>query len=71
MVLILGYTPVIDSDVTAIVDLPCGSENVTTTLQPKDDGIGADIRKDDGIYSAYFTEFCSEGRYGVNVRTFS
>ena len=38
------------------------------TLIPKDDGIGADVRKDDGVYSTYFTDFCGEGRYGANVR---
>ena len=29
---------------------------------------GADLKKNDGIYSAYFTEFTDEGRYNVKVR---
>ncbi|XP_038047849.1 calcium-activated chloride channel regulator 3A-1-like [Patiria miniata] len=62
-----GYTSVVDADVRAFVDLPCGNGNETVTLHPKDDGIGADITKDDGVYSSYFTEFCGEGRYGVNI----
>ncbi|XP_038047850.1 calcium-activated chloride channel regulator 3A-1-like [Patiria miniata] len=62
-----GYTPVVDADVRAVVDLPCGNGKETMTLHPKDDGIGADITKDDGVYSSYFTEFCGKGRYSVNI----
>lgn len=42
-------------------------ENNTVTIVPHDDGIGADITKDDGIYSAYFTSFLGKGRHGVEV----
>ena len=63
----LGYVPVVGGEVTATVELPCGGENRTTTLQPKDDGTGSDIIKDDGVYSAFFTDFCGQGRYGVSV----
>ena len=63
----LGYIPVLGGEVTASVELPCGGETRTTTLQPKDDGTGSDIIKDDGVYSAFFTDFCGQGRYGVSV----
>ncbi|XP_022098385.1 epithelial chloride channel protein-like isoform X2 [Acanthaster planci] len=62
-----GYTPVVEADVKAVVDLPCGNGNESVTLRPKDNGIGADIHKNDGVYSSYFTEFCGAGRYGVNI----
>ncbi|XP_071792115.1 calcium-activated chloride channel regulator 3A-1-like [Asterias amurensis] len=60
-----GNIPVIRSDVRAVIDRPCS--NATVTLIPKDDGIGADVRMDDGVYSTYFTDFCGEGRYGANI----
>lgn len=30
--------------------------------------IGADVTKDDGIYSGFFTAFTNKGRYSVSVR---
>lgn len=32
-----------------------------------DDGAGADRQKDDGLYSAYFTQYTSNGRYSISV----
>ena len=54
-----GYVPVLNAEVTASVSAPGGD------LQPflvTDDGLGADIQKNDGIYSAFLTEFKGEGR---------
>ncbi|XP_030844502.1 calcium-activated chloride channel regulator 1 isoform X2 [Strongylocentrotus purpuratus] len=64
-----GDTPVTEARVQAQVRLNTNAqENNTVTIVPHDDGIGADITKDDGIYSAYFTSFLGKGRHGVEVR---
>ncbi|XP_071484879.1 calcium-activated chloride channel regulator 3A-1-like [Diadema antillarum] len=63
-----GDTPVINAKVNAVVRLNSGSDAAdTVTLVPRDDGLGADINKNDGIYSAYFTNFLGHGRHGVEV----
>ncbi|XP_041452567.1 calcium-activated chloride channel regulator 4A-like [Lytechinus variegatus] len=63
-----GDTPVMEADVRAVVRLNSNArEENTVTIIPHDDGIGADITKDDGIYSAYFTSFLGKGRHGVEV----
>ncbi|XP_072023134.1 calcium-activated chloride channel regulator 1-like [Amphiura filiformis] len=59
-----GYVPVLNAGVTATVSVPGGD------IQPfavNDDGLGADIQKNDGIYSAFLTKFKGEGRYGLSV----
>ncbi|XP_072025963.1 calcium-activated chloride channel regulator 4-like [Amphiura filiformis] len=59
-----GYVPVLNAGVTATVSVPGGD------VQPfavNDDGLGADIQENDGIYSAFLTEFKGEGRYGMSV----
>ena len=58
----------IDAEVNAIVKLNSeSSSDKSVVIQPHDDGIGADITKNDGIYSAYFTHFLGKGRHGVEV----
>ena len=50
--------------VTASVNAPGGDiEPFSVT----DDGLGADIQRNDGIYSAFLTGFKGEGRYGLSV----
>ncbi|XP_070557745.1 calcium-activated chloride channel regulator 1-like [Ptychodera flava] len=64
-----GYLPVLKANVAAIVDRPRG-ETVTVVL--RDNGAGADISKDDGIYSAYFLDYidCRADvcKYGVKIK---
>ncbi|KAM4021806.1 calcium-activated chloride channel regulator 1-like [Anomaloglossus baeobatrachus] len=50
--------------VTAIVEAESGNP---VTLELVDNGAGADVFKNDGIYSRYFTSFSQNGRYNLKV----
>ncbi|XP_018411414.1 PREDICTED: epithelial chloride channel protein-like [Nanorana parkeri] len=60
-----GFSPVLGLNVTAIIEPENGK---IRTLQLEDNGAGADIIKNDGIYSRYFIDFTGNGRYGLKVR---
>ncbi|ELU17552.1 hypothetical protein CAPTEDRAFT_220787 [Capitella teleta] len=60
-----GYLPVVHVDVTVTVERPGNDGPVTLVLL--DNGVGADIKKDDGIYSGFFSAFTAPGRYGSVV----
>ncbi|XP_075688312.1 calcium-activated chloride channel regulator 1-like [Rhinoderma darwinii] len=60
-----GLLPVTGVNVTAIIE---GATGLTDTLELLDNGAGADIVKNDGIYSRYFTSFSINGRYNLKVR---
>ncbi|KAM4642182.1 calcium-activated chloride channel regulator 1-like [Discoglossus pictus] len=60
-----GHLPVKGAKVTAIIEPVTGN---SVTLELLDNGAGADIVKNDGIYSRYFTELTGNGRYNVKVR---
>ncbi|UYV76188.1 hypothetical protein LAZ67_13002973 [Cordylochernes scorpioides] len=60
-----GYEPVLGASVVATVDRPMGS---LVDIELMDNGAGADGTRDDGIYSAYFTQFNGNGRYSVVAR---
>uniref|UniRef100_A0A8D0DVM5 VWFA domain-containing protein n=1 Tax=Salvator merianae TaxID=96440 RepID=A0A8D0DVM5_SALMN len=60
-----GLLPVIGANVTATVEPQTGTP---VELQLFDSGTGADIQKNDGIYSAYFINFTLNGRYSIKVR---
>ncbi|XP_070559130.1 calcium-activated chloride channel regulator 1-like [Ptychodera flava] len=65
-----GHSPVLQANVVATVERP--SPHGTVQLQLLDSGTGADIIKDDGIYSGYFVDFVettcgSACRYSVQV----
>ncbi|XP_077985587.1 calcium-activated chloride channel regulator 1-like [Glandiceps talaboti] len=63
-----GLLPVLDADVTAILDRPTGG---TVSITLSDNGAGADLLKGDGIYSSFFLDFspCSGTcRYGVKIK---
>nr|XP_002731900.1 PREDICTED: epithelial chloride channel protein-like [Saccoglossus kowalevskii] len=65
-----GYQPILDSDVTALIDRPPATTNEqgsTIAISLLDNGSGSDIEKGDGIYSVYFLDFTSNGYYGVRV----
>uniref|UniRef100_A0A8C5R7S7 VWFA domain-containing protein n=1 Tax=Leptobrachium leishanense TaxID=445787 RepID=A0A8C5R7S7_9ANUR len=59
-----GFMPVIGVNVTAIIESSTGK---ISTLQLLDNGAGADIVKNDGVYSKYFTSFTDKGRYSLKV----
>ncbi|XP_051869143.1 calcium-activated chloride channel regulator 1-like [Pristis pectinata] len=60
-----GFLPVLYANVTAIIERPSGPP---IEQELSDDGLGADIVRNDGIYSRYFLSFNGTGRYSVKVR---
>ncbi|XP_022081155.1 epithelial chloride channel protein-like [Acanthaster planci] len=60
-----GFSPMIYANVTATIERPGGYDPVTVQLL--DNGAGADITKNDGVYSRYFTEFTGIGYYGIRI----
>uniref|UniRef100_A0A8C3H9Y4 VWFA domain-containing protein n=1 Tax=Chrysemys picta bellii TaxID=8478 RepID=A0A8C3H9Y4_CHRPI len=59
-----GFLPVLGATVMATIEQETGS---AVELKLLDDGSGADITKNDGIYSKYFTSFKGNGRYNLKV----
>ncbi|KAL3248015.1 hypothetical protein MRX96_056735 [Rhipicephalus microplus] len=64
-----GAQVVLHAKVTATVIRPRMPYEVDVELF--DDGLGADVTANDGIYSAYFTQFDGVGRYSVSARVVS
>ncbi|XP_033007554.1 calcium-activated chloride channel regulator 1-like [Lacerta agilis] len=60
-----GFLPVIGAKVIATVEPETGPPE---ELELFDSGSGADIIKNDGIYSRYFTSFKGNGRHNLKVR---
>ncbi|XP_053549665.1 calcium-activated chloride channel regulator 1-like [Bombina bombina] len=60
-----GHSPVLGANVTAIIEPQNGN---VQTMQLMDNGAGADIIKNDGIYSKYFLSQSGNGRYSLKVR---
>ncbi|XP_063797572.1 calcium-activated chloride channel regulator 1-like [Pseudophryne corroboree] len=63
-----GLLPVTGVKVVAIIEPESGN---SVSVDLLDNGAGADIAKDDGIYSRYFTTFSTNGRYSLKVRAIS
>nr|XP_054924630.1 calcium-activated chloride channel regulator 1-like isoform X2 [Dermacentor andersoni] len=61
-----GANVVLHAKVTATVVQPRGRDRIEVDLF--DNGLGADVTANDGIYSAYFTQFEGAGRYSVSAR---
>ncbi|XP_006190220.1 calcium-activated chloride channel regulator 2 [Camelus ferus] len=59
-----GFYPILNATVTATIE-PETADPVT--LELFDDGAGADVIKNDGIYSRYFFSFAVNGRYSLKV----
>ncbi|XP_074077862.1 calcium-activated chloride channel regulator 2 [Macrotis lagotis] len=59
-----GFYPVLQANVTAIIEPEMGEP---IRLELFDDGAGADIIKNDGIYSRYFFSFTVNGRYSLKI----
>nr|XP_050031050.1 calcium-activated chloride channel regulator 3A-1-like [Dermacentor andersoni] len=64
-----GTQVVLHAKVTATVIRPRMPYEVDVELF--DDGLGADVTANDGIYSSYFTQFDGVGRYSVSARVVS
>ncbi|XP_066453413.1 calcium-activated chloride channel regulator 1-like [Eleutherodactylus coqui] len=60
-----GLSPVLGAKVIAYIEAQDGT---MITLPLLDNGAGADIIKNDGIYSRYFTSYKGNGRYNLKVR---
>ncbi|XP_069798486.1 calcium-activated chloride channel regulator 1-like [Narcine bancroftii] len=60
-----GFLPVLDAKVTAIIECPSGPP---IEQELHDDGLGADVNRNDGVYSKYFLNFNGAGRCSVQVR---
>ncbi|XP_069823732.1 calcium-activated chloride channel regulator 1-like [Dendropsophus ebraccatus] len=60
-----GLAPVLGANVTASIEPQNGN---MITLQLLDNGAGADIIKNDGIYSKYLLDYNGNGRYNLKVR---
>ncbi|KAM4642759.1 calcium-activated chloride channel regulator 1-like [Discoglossus pictus] len=59
-----GFSSVLGVNVTAIIEPELGSPIFLTLA---DDGAGADVSKDDGIYSRYVFSFPQNGRYALRI----
>ncbi|CAH1784722.1 unnamed protein product, partial [Owenia fusiformis] len=59
-----GYNPVVHAKVVATVERPEGD---SVDVELFDAGIGADTSANDGVYSAYFTQFTKDGRYSLSI----
>ncbi|XP_077133938.1 calcium-activated chloride channel regulator 1-like [Ranitomeya variabilis] len=60
-----GLQPVTGVKVTAIIEPDVGN---LTYLDLLDNGAGADVVKNDGIFSKYFFSYTGNGRYSLKVR---
>ncbi|XP_041064000.1 calcium-activated chloride channel regulator 1-like isoform X2 [Carcharodon carcharias] len=60
-----GFSPVMFAKVTAIIERPTGPP-VEQDLS--DDGLAADVVKNDGIYTKFFHKYSGYGRYNFKVR---
>ncbi|XP_036687479.1 calcium-activated chloride channel regulator 2 isoform X1 [Balaenoptera musculus] len=60
-----GFYPILNATVTATIESETADP---VTLKLFDDGAGADVIKNDGIYSRYFFSFAVNGRYSLKVR---
>ncbi|XP_028667228.2 calcium-activated chloride channel regulator 1-like [Erpetoichthys calabaricus] len=60
-----NFMPVHNAKVIAIVET-ASTKIITVTLQ--DNGAGADLVKDDGIYSSFMTDYDGIGRYNFKVQ---
>nr|XP_014686605.2 calcium-activated chloride channel regulator 2 isoform X1 [Equus asinus] len=59
-----GFYPILNATVTATIEPETGDP---VMLKLFDDGAGADVIKNDGIYSRYFFSFAVNGRYSLKV----
>jgi len=60
-----GFKPVVNAIVNAIISFPDGSQ---TEVRLFDGGATPDTRKNDGIYSRYFFNYITTGRYSMKIK---
>ncbi|PVD24284.1 hypothetical protein C0Q70_14755 [Pomacea canaliculata] len=62
-----GQSSVLNSHVVAVIERP---ESGPLRIDLLDNGVGSDITKDDGIYSAYILakDLSGDGRYGIKIK---
>ncbi|XP_066480672.1 calcium-activated chloride channel regulator 2-like [Tiliqua scincoides] len=60
-----GFSPILGANVTAIIEPESGDPVFFDLL---DNGAGADVIKNDGVYSKYLFSFKGNGRYSVKLR---
>ncbi|XP_032883726.1 calcium-activated chloride channel regulator 1-like [Amblyraja radiata] len=60
-----GFLPVLKAKVIIIAELPSGA---TDEHKLFDNGLGADTRRNDGVYSRYFLNITGRERYSFKVR---
>ncbi|XP_066450839.1 calcium-activated chloride channel regulator 1-like [Eleutherodactylus coqui] len=63
-----GLLPVTGVTVTAMIESQSGN---VVGIELLDNGAGADLAKNDGIYSRYFTSFTVNGSYSLKVKVIS
>ncbi|EDV23801.1 uncharacterized protein TRIADDRAFT_57367 [Trichoplax adhaerens] len=61
-----GYLAVLNAEVMLTISTPVSNKFVL--LPANDKASGADLVKDDGIYSAFFTQFNANGRYSIQAQ---
>ncbi|PIK45473.1 putative calcium-activated chloride channel regulator 1-like [Apostichopus japonicus] len=69
-----GTYPIINVTVIATIERPPdqdGNPQDPVQIQLLDNGAGADVTKNDGIYSRYFTNFTGVGFYGIKLAFFN
>ncbi|XP_053101849.1 calcium-activated chloride channel regulator 2-like [Hemicordylus capensis] len=59
-----GFSPILGANVTAIIEPENGDPII---LDLFDNGAGADVFKNDGVYSKYLFSFTRNGRYSLKV----
>ncbi|XP_033644207.1 calcium-activated chloride channel regulator 1-like [Asterias rubens] len=60
-----GFSPMIYANVWATIERPAGYDPID--IQLLDNGAGADVTKNDGVYSRFFTDFTGVGYYGIKI----
>jgi len=61
-----GYAPIVGAIVEAYVSHPNGNQS---TIRLLDNGAGADLSADDGIYSRFFYNYSGNGIYNAQFKT--
>jgi len=66
-----GYAAVVGAKVIATIEYPDATQHAKTQLELRDDGVGVDILKGDGTYSAYLINSNAKGKHSINVEVVS
>lgn len=61
-----GYAPVVNAKVFATIESPT-AKFVPIVVELRDDGVAADMNKDDGVYSVAILNAKVEGKHSISV----